>query len=345
MLAIAARLFNFRHWDSSWRVTPQLLEQGGVTVACSVLYRPFSEMDLDEPYGAPPESAYFAKLLELIDAVEAEVDRSGGIIVRNAADLERDGLRYVHCVEGGFHLGATADEVQANVKALADRGVLYITLAHLFWRGIAANTPALPFLPDAVYNALFPQKPGLALSDLGEALVRAMYEHRVLVDISHMRDDAIDETFALIEALDRETGRDPREYPVIVSHAGYRFGRQKYNLTDGQIARIAARGGVIGLIFAQHQITDGLQRTRHQDAAGVARRAGAPHRRDRPRARRDRLGPRRLHQADARRDRERARPGAVRGRAAGALSRDQADAMLSENALRVIRTRFASAAP
>ena len=30
-----------------------------------------------------------------------------------------------------------------------------------------------------------------------------MYERRVLVDISHMREDAIDETFALIEALDR----------------------------------------------------------------------------------------------------------------------------------------------
>ena len=344
VLAIAARLFNFRHWDSSWRVTPQLLEQGGVTVACSVLYRPFSEMDLDEPYGAPPESAYFAKLLELIDAVEAEVDRSGGIIVRNAADLERDGLRYVHCVEGGFHLGATADEVQANVKALAGRGVLYITLAHLFWRGIAANTPALPFLPDAVYNALFPQKPGLALSDLGEALVRAMYEHRVLVDISHMRDDAIDETFALIEALDRETGRDPREYPVIVSHAGYRFGRQKYNLTDGQIARIAARGGVIGLIFAQHQITDGLQRrdtktlqesldvlARHIDAIGPEHVAIGS---DLDGFIKPTLG-----------GIESARDLAPFAAALRARYPDQADAMLSENALRVIRTRFASAGP
>ena len=54
VLALAARLFNFRHWDATWRVTPQLLERGGVSVACSVLYRPFSELDLDEPYGAPP---------------------------------------------------------------------------------------------------------------------------------------------------------------------------------------------------------------------------------------------------------------------------------------------------
>jgi microsomal dipeptidase-like Zn-dependent dipeptidase len=260
VLALAARLFNFRHWDTTWRVTPQLLEQGGVSVACSVLYRPFSEMDLDEPYGAPPESAYYPKLVELMDAVEQEVASTGGTLVRTTDDLEREGLRYVHCIEGGFHLGATPDEVAAHVGELADRGVLYITLAHLFWRGIASNTPALPFLPDAVYNTLFPQKPGLALSPLGEAAVKAMYERRVLVDISHMREDAIDETFKIVEALDAETGRDPRAYPIVASHAGYRFGGQHYNLTDGTIARIAARGGVIALIFAQHQVKDGLQR-------------------------------------------------------------------------------------
>jgi microsomal dipeptidase-like Zn-dependent dipeptidase len=261
VLAIAARLFNFRHWDTTWRVTPELLEQGQVSVACSVLYRPFSELDLDEPYGAPPESAYYPKLVELMDATEAEIERTGGVVVREAADLDAPGLRYVHCVEGGFHLGATEAEVTANVHELAGRGVLYITLAHLFWRRVAANTPALPFLPDAVYNALFPQAKGIALSPLGEAAVRAMHANGILVDISHMRDDAIDETFRLIERLDREAGADPKDYPVIVSHAGYRFGSQKYNVSDGTIARIAARGGVIGLIFAQHQINDGVRRT------------------------------------------------------------------------------------
>jgi microsomal dipeptidase-like Zn-dependent dipeptidase len=260
VLAIAARLLNFRDWDGTWRVTPELLERGEVSIACSVLYRPFSELDLDEPFAAPPESAYYPKLLELLEATEREVEKTGGVIVRTAADLERTELRDVHCIEGGFHLGATPDEITANVHELADRGVLYITLAHLFWRRVATNAPALPFLADSVYNIDFPQDQGAALSELGEAAVRAMYERRVLVDISHMREDAIKETFELIEALDAQTGRDPRSYPVIASHSAYRFGGQKYNVSDHTIVKIAARGGVIGLIFAQHQMNDGLRR-------------------------------------------------------------------------------------
>ena len=66
VLAIAARLLNFRDWDGTWRVTPDLLRAGEVSIACSVLYRPFSEMDLEEPFAAPPESAYYPKLIELL---------------------------------------------------------------------------------------------------------------------------------------------------------------------------------------------------------------------------------------------------------------------------------------
>ena len=81
--------------------------------------------------------------------------------------------------------------------------MLYITLAHLFWRRVATNAPALPVPARRPLQPSLPAGEGAALSPLGEAAVRAMYERRVLVDISHMREDAIEETFALIEALDR----------------------------------------------------------------------------------------------------------------------------------------------
>jgi len=236
-----------------------------VRVALSVLYSPFDEMDLDEPYGALPEPGYFGRLLEQLEQVEAEIgEHAGATVVHNEAELDRalaDGVvGLVHCVEGGFHLGPTEADVDANVSTLAARGVAYVTIAHLFWRRVAANAPALPFLPDTLYNLLFPQKAGAGLTELGEAAVRALYRERMLIDVSHMRGDALEETFELLDRLDRESGAAPAEHPVIASHSGYRFGKQKYNLDDDAVRRVAARGGVIGLIFAQHQLNDGIRK-------------------------------------------------------------------------------------
>jgi microsomal dipeptidase-like Zn-dependent dipeptidase len=331
VLNVAARLFNFRHWDGGWRVTLPLLEQSGVEVAGSVLYRPFSELDLDEPYGAPPESAYFGKLIELLEATERDVEAHGHTVVRSAADLRREGIKFVHCVEGGFHLGSTPDEVDANVRELARRGVLYIGLAHLFWRGVATNAPALPFLPDPLYNVLFPQE-RVGLSALGEAAVKACNDTGVVIDVSHMREDALADTFKLAET------------PVIASHAGYRFGKQHYNLTDGTIAQLAARGGVIGLIFAQHQLNDGIRRSdtktlaeslavldRHIDAIGAEHVAIGSDL--------DGFIKPTLGGVEDAKD--------LRGFADALRARhpSTAEGILRENALRVINQRFASAGP
>lgn len=141
------------------------------------------------------------------------------------------------------------------MQTLARRGVAYITLAHLFFRQVAANAPALPFLADPLYDVVFPQEKGAALTERGEAAVRAMVEHGVIVDISHMRADAIEETFALLDELDPSG-----EVPVISSHAGYRFGGQRYMHDEATVRQIARRDGVVGLIFAQHQLNDGVRK-------------------------------------------------------------------------------------
>ena len=93
--------------------------------------------------------------------------------------------------------------------------------------------------------------------------VDAMYDQRVLIDLSHMRQDALDKTFARLKRLDHEhNDANPKDFPVIASHAGYRCGRQSYNLSRDTITAIAERDGVIGLILAQHQLNDGIIRWR-----------------------------------------------------------------------------------
>lgn len=262
-LKTAANVINYE--DDRWRVSLDELERGDVRAVFSVLFEPGAEFDFDEPYGAPPEDTYFGDVLNRLEGVEKdlkEIDPAGERhrIVATAADLDATiaakKVAFMHCVEGGFHLGKTVEEVKRNVGILKQRGVVYVTLAHLFWRDVATNAPAIPFLPEGVYKFVFRQ-PDYGLSPLGRAAVEAMYEQRILVDLTHMSERAMDETLDLLDELDRKNeGAHPADYPVLATHAGYRFGKQEYMLTPERIKRIAARGGVIGLILARHQLNE-----------------------------------------------------------------------------------------
>jgi membrane dipeptidase len=272
-LKLAANCLNYE--DDRWRVSLDELERGDVRAVFSVLYEPFAELDLDERYGAKPESTYFGDLLRRLNEVEAELaeidpDRERHEVVTTAAALDRvvaaKKVAFMHCVEGGFHLGGSVEEVRENVQALKAKGVVYVTLAHLFWRDVATNAPAIPFLSDRLYKLVFPQ-PKQGLSELGRAAVEAMYEERMLIDVSHMNQHALDATFELLDELDERNRARPTEHPVLATHAGYRFGKQEYMLSPATIRRIARRGGVIGLILARHQINDAAGVVETEDPA------------------------------------------------------------------------------
>jgi microsomal dipeptidase-like Zn-dependent dipeptidase len=254
---LISRIANYQGPHDEPSVTVERLREGDVGVALSVLYLPFDEMDLGKRYGDPPDPAYFGRLLDELELVERDIAKHAdqAKVVHTAAELEQcltdERLAIVHAVEGGFHLGADQAAIAANVAELDRRGVAYVTLAHLFWRGVATNVPALPFLPDWMYRLLFPQPRGEGLSSLGEAAVRAMVLHRVLVDVTHMSDQSLTDTFTLLDQLDPE-----RRKPVIATHMACRFGRLAYNLNDDTIKRIAERNGVLGVIDCRHYTTD-----------------------------------------------------------------------------------------
>jgi membrane dipeptidase len=268
VLVRTASLFgNYQRYDTGPRVTVPLLHAGGVGLALSVLYSPFDEMDIRKRYGSPPDSTYFPTLIRQLDDIEAEVARDHvgrARIVHHPDELKAAAdageVALVHCVEGGFHLGGMPDEVGRNVADLASRGCFYVTLAHLFYRSVATNVNAIPFLPDSLYFLAFPMPEEVGLTELGRAAVTAMVREHVLIDLSHMSAAGVDQTLALLDELDPD-----RAVPVIASHGGYRFGRDPYNLSVETIERIAAREGVIGLILAVHQAADGLGHPRNLD--------------------------------------------------------------------------------
>jgi microsomal dipeptidase-like Zn-dependent dipeptidase len=257
ILDLASRIGNYRRWDAGPAVTVDKLIKGRVGAALSVLYQPFCEMDLGH-FGAAPEATYFGQLLVQLNRVEDEVrqkHKTRAIVAHNPRELsqaiEGKMLAIVHAVEGGFHVGAEPLTVARNVHTLAQYGVAYITAAHLFWRQVASNVPALPFLPDMWYRRLFPE-PDMGLTDIGAALIDAMANERILVDVTHMTELAMCDTF----------DRLPPDVPVIASHMACRFGGYAYNLTDRVVRKIVRRGGVLGVILCDHFCNEGRARTK-----------------------------------------------------------------------------------
>ena len=255
LVGLASMVANYRSLFSGPRARMSYMRSGGVGVALSVVYSFFDELDIAD--GPEPRPGYLDSILGQLKTVEKEIEQkhaAEAVVAHNPRQLEaaRDAgkLALVHCVEGGFYFGAEASHVKSAVHRHAGEGVAYITVAHLIWRGVATDAPAIPFLTDEQYREWFPQ-PDEGLSELGKATVEAMVDEHVLIDVSHMSERALADTFELLDHLD-----PAKSVPVVATHAGYRFGTQEYMLSRETLERIAARGGVVGLIFAEHQMGD-----------------------------------------------------------------------------------------
>jgi microsomal dipeptidase-like Zn-dependent dipeptidase len=256
---LISRCANYQGPGDTPSVTEKLMRAGDVGVALSVLYQPFDEIDLTESYGAPPRESYFKDIVDQRTTVEDYVaDHAGEVaIAHSVSELDAllgDGVPIlIHAIEGGFQLGREPAEIRSNVQTLAGLGIAYVTIAHLFFRDVATNAPALPFLPDWLYNAVFPQTKNEGLTAIGREVVNAMVDEGILIDLTHMRAEAIRDVLAQLDA------RDPaKEIPVIATHMAYRFRGLQYSFDDATITAVAARGGVLGCIMCEHFITSGL---------------------------------------------------------------------------------------
>lgn len=263
IVELISRLANYQGPGDEPSVTEQLMREGEVGVALSMLYQPFNEIDLTESYGAPPKESYFNDILDQRQTVEDYVQAHRGEIAIAHSPAELDALLgegvpiLIHAIEGGFQLGRSPDQVRRNVKKLAEHGIACVTVAHLFFRDVATNAPALPFLPDRIYNLAFPQARGTGLTALGREVVQAMADEGILIDLTHMRSETIRDVLDLLDA------RDPaKEIPVIATHMAYRFGGLGYCFDDATVQAVAARGGVLGCILCEHYITSGFPSVR-----------------------------------------------------------------------------------
>jgi microsomal dipeptidase-like Zn-dependent dipeptidase len=126
-------------------------------------------------------------------------------------------------VENAYPIGTDL----GNIKKFADRGALYMSLAHNGHSQLSdSNTEEKPEKPDApLHNGL---------SEMGKKAIAEMNKWGIMVDISHPSQSAIQQMIALSKA------------PVIASHSSARaLADHSRNLTDEQLEMVKKNGGVV----------------------------------------------------------------------------------------------------
>lgn len=127
------------------------------------------------------------------------------------------------------------------VSALKRAGV---RMASLVWN--AANAFALPNLVSEGGAPDFEKRERGGLTEAGRRAVELLNRERIMVDVSHLSDGGTEEIIALSSA------------PVVASHSCCaEVCNVSRNLTDGQIKKLAAKGGIGGLNFCRDFIGRG----------------------------------------------------------------------------------------
>ncbi len=244
LLFRTANLFFNNSWGR-FRVTPDTIRAGGLAAFASVLYDPMDEFRLGH---AAPESAFTHILAQMEQVEQAVEDNYGLALAHNVAEVEACLLKeqtvLFHCMEGAIGLGGDA----GHVAELARRGVAYMIIAHLFYKGAATCNNAIPFLSDKQFAKINAQPEGVGLTQHGCDVVECCFREGIIVDITHCTDQALEDVFRI-----HNSRGEYRDAPIISSHTGVR-GTSAYpvNLADDTILRIRKSGGVVALIPCAH---------------------------------------------------------------------------------------------
>lgn len=203
---------------------------GGLNAPFMSIYTPASL----EPEGRSREVAE-----RLIDIVERLVADSPGkfAIARSPADVEAHFEAGLISLPMGMENGSPIEGELANVEYFYDRGIRYITLAHS-----RSN-----HLSDSSYDE---NKRWGGLSEFGEQVVREMNRLGIMVDVSHLSDEAFGDVM------------DITTVPVIASHSSARHFTPGWerNMGDEMIRRLADNGGVLMINFGSAFISEEARR-------------------------------------------------------------------------------------
>ncbi len=214
-----------RKWEDVTVATPSgdfdypRAVSGGLSAPFMSIYIPASYEDAGTAYD-------LANIL--IDFVEALAGRAPDkfAMAYSSRDITRQFRRGRISLVMGMENGAPIRGELQNVQFFYDRGIRYITLTHSKSNHIS----------DSSYDI---NRQWGGLSPFGKKLIPEMNKVGIMIDISHVSDDAM---FQAIEIS---------EVPVIASHSSARHYTPGFerNMNDDMIKALADDGGVIQINF------------------------------------------------------------------------------------------------
>ncbi len=193
------------------------------------------------------------KAHDIIDSIYAVVNRNKELAEiattpDDAYQLEKEGKRAIYIgIENGYGLG---NDIHL-VNEYFNRGVRYITLCH------TKNNDICDSSTDSVEHG--------GLSEFGEQVVRRMNDVGMMIDVSHISDDAFYDVV--------ELSKDP----VIASHSCSRaIADNPRNMTDDMLLKLKENGGVIQMCILSQYVKDDLEASAEHDSAKAAWREKYP---------------------------------------------------------------------
>lgn len=215
--------------------------EGGLDAAFMSIYVPAS---YQETGGA---RAFADRLIDLVEGFAQRWPQQFALATR-IEDIEAHFRQGKFSLALGIENGAAIEEKLENLNHFYRRGVRYITLTH------SKNN----LICDASHD---PERRWNGLSPFGEEVVREMNRLGIMVDVSHVSDEAFDDVMRLSRA------------PVIASHSSCRHFTPGFerNMSDEMIRRLGEGGGVIFINFGSSFINDAYRRNSSRAQERISR--------------------------------------------------------------------------
>ena len=171
------------------------------------------------------------KLIDLVNEIAAQSPDKFAMAY-SPLDVERQFAEGLISLPMGMENGAPLEDDIANVAHFYDRGIRYVTLSHSLSNLIS----------DSSYDD---NKQWGGLSEFGTEVVREMNRLGIMVDVSHISDEAFWDVMEVTQA------------PAIASHSSARHFTPGWerNMADDMIVRLAENGGLVMINFGSDFLT------------------------------------------------------------------------------------------